>query len=679
MRKNILCLIAAASLMLCSCGEHGETGNGRDVQMPSRDMSVATERGSVQADFELKTENLQTGPEPEQAMELSLPRKESSVSAASAFRAVLLNETTFSFTDKRPFCYADADMPWEGLLRDQPFGPPERRDICRFAVVDLDGDTVPEVVLEVEEYWGYVILRYIEGHIYGNGIYYRAMETLRENGAFISSDGAFDNTMQKLFFVGDTYITDSKIHWEFSNYGNRYHIDDILIGESGHDRVDALVDEIPEVEWHDYTEEAINEFIVENPMFAELPGEPEESIRERQAYLDSLSYLIELTYRSSEKSQDEEYADAKNYYDSCKKEMEKIYQLCQEKLSGSALKALADEQRIWERSNGCELSEALRDSNIDSMEKLEERMRLYYIEYGNITLRRTFKLINLYYEHEFYEWMDPILSEYFGGPEELMGVVRFAEQEVTMDQTADREEQQAILTAMAELTDADYKSAVSYEENSQRDITGSHVVLLSENETDAVSVYGYESEEYLTRGIIVQWDGKRSCFDYCWDKMYGAVQVYEGDYDHDGTDELCLCMAGARGTGVDIERLILFEKNSDNGQITAHEFSGKIQQEEIKNKLSSEINADTGVFVIQKEDGSEEVVLELTSEETAGDKAIEIDCFNQIRYRIEADEISMDIGIGIRHHKTEAAIFPADDKGTMHFNVVYSGDGFLLK
>ncbi len=158
-----------------------------------------------------------------------------------------------------------------------------------------------------------------------------------------------------------------------------------------------------------------------------------------------------------------------------------------------------------------------------------------------------------------------------------------------------------------------------------------------------------------------------------------AVKVYEGDYDHDGTDELCLCMAGARGTGVDIERLILFEKNPDSGQITTHEFSGEIQQEEIKSKLSSEINADTGVFVIQKEGGSEEVVLELTSEETAGDKAIEIDCFNQIGYRIEDDEISMEIGIGIRHHKTEPVIFPADNKGIMHFNVLYSGDGFLLK
>lgn len=286
--------------------------------------------------------------------------------------------------------------------------------------MDLDGDAVPEVVLEIEEYYGYLILRYREGQIYGNDAYYRAMDNLRENGAF-------DNTIQKLFYVGDTYITDSKIHVLSGYDDTRYYIDDILISESGHDRVDALADESPEVEWHDYTQEAVTRFIVENPLFAEQPAEVEESLRQRQAYLDSLSYLIELTCKSSEKGPEEEYADAKSYYDGCNKEMEKIYQLCQEKLSGSALEALADEQQTWERSNGRELSEALRNSNFDSMEKLEERMRLFYLTYGDIALRRTFRLINLYYGHEFYDWMDPTLSEYYGGPEELMGVVRFIE------------------------------------------------------------------------------------------------------------------------------------------------------------------------------------------------------------------------------------------------------------
>lgn len=161
--------------------------------------------------------------------------------------------------------------------------------------------------------------------------------------------------------------------------------------------------------------------------------------------------------------------------------------------------------------------------------------------------------------------------------------------------------------------------------------------------------------------------------------MYGNIKVCEGDYDHDETDELCLCMPGQRGTGVYNERLILFEKNPENGQVTAYEFSGEIQQEGIKSKLLHEISAETGVFVTQKEDGQGEVILELTPEEAAGDKAIEIDCFNQVSYRIEDGRIWMDIDIGIRHHKTEPVFFLPDGKGIMRFEVVYSEDEFLLK
>lgn len=32
----------------------------------------------------------------------------------------------------------------------------------------MDGDTIPEIVLELENYRGYIVLRYSEGDIYGN-------------------------------------------------------------------------------------------------------------------------------------------------------------------------------------------------------------------------------------------------------------------------------------------------------------------------------------------------------------------------------------------------------------------------------------------------------------------------------------------------------------------------------
>ena len=76
---------------------------------------------------------------------------ESDSSVPAAFRAVLLNEATFFCTDKFPESNRNA-REFEGLLSEMPYGYDYARRIDRFAVVDLDGDAIPEVVLELAEY-----------------------------------------------------------------------------------------------------------------------------------------------------------------------------------------------------------------------------------------------------------------------------------------------------------------------------------------------------------------------------------------------------------------------------------------------------------------------------------------------------------------------------------------------
>ncbi len=83
--------------------------------------------------------------------------------------------------------------------------------------------------------------------------------------------------------------------------------------------------------------------------------------------------------------------------------MNRIYQLCQERLSGEALEALNVEQQRWEESNAKTLEERLQVYYADSIEELEDRT-LYYT-YGDIALRRTIRLINLYYGFDFYDWI----------------------------------------------------------------------------------------------------------------------------------------------------------------------------------------------------------------------------------------------------------------------------------
>lgn len=45
-----------------------------------------------------------------------------------------------------------------GYLKDIPLND-KTMEFSQFAVVDLDGDSMPEIVLAVEEYMGFVILR----------------------------------------------------------------------------------------------------------------------------------------------------------------------------------------------------------------------------------------------------------------------------------------------------------------------------------------------------------------------------------------------------------------------------------------------------------------------------------------------------------------------------------------
>lgn len=81
--------------------------------------------------------------------------------------------------------------------------------------------------------------------------------------------------------------------------------------------------------------------------------------------------------------------------------MNKIYQLCLEKLSGDELEALSSEQQRWQENFNRRLSGFLSDHLVNSMEDLTDQSGYY--EFGDMMLRRTFSLINPYYDYDFYE------------------------------------------------------------------------------------------------------------------------------------------------------------------------------------------------------------------------------------------------------------------------------------
>lgn len=248
---------------------------------------------------------------------------------------------------------------------------------------------MPEVVLEIENSYGFLILRYTEGKVHGNIVGYRSFAELKKNGMFHASGGCDNFSWAKVFFIKDNFVMDENI----TIYGQSYYKKEIPITEETWKQLNAEANEMENIEWYDFSPESIETLILKNPLFSEISAETQQLMDQRQAYIDSLSYLIDMTYDYTKKSPHELNADAKKYYDGCQEELEKIYDLCIEKLPKEEAEKLKEEQREWE--------EIITKRLTDDMENSEDQT-IYY-SYGDILLKRVFHLINVCFDVHFFE------------------------------------------------------------------------------------------------------------------------------------------------------------------------------------------------------------------------------------------------------------------------------------
>ena len=82
-------------------------------------------------------------------------------------------------------------------------------EIVRFTVQDLDNDGVPDAVLEISDYMGYVILHYREdGIVTGEEIWYRAFQELKTDGSYRGAGSSFNRSYWKFHFVADILLAE---------------------------------------------------------------------------------------------------------------------------------------------------------------------------------------------------------------------------------------------------------------------------------------------------------------------------------------------------------------------------------------------------------------------------------------------------------------------------------------
>ncbi|WP_291635854.1 lysozyme inhibitor LprI family protein, partial [Clostridium sp.] len=121
-----------------------------------------------------------------------------------SYKTVLQNKVNFFSVDDNNKIYLN------DILKKQY--PGNIFKVTRFTVIDMDGDKIPEVVLELSNANNnpmfFEILHYMKGVVYGYNIVYRGLEQLKTDGTAWSSSGASDNVCGKLKFESNAYQTD---------------------------------------------------------------------------------------------------------------------------------------------------------------------------------------------------------------------------------------------------------------------------------------------------------------------------------------------------------------------------------------------------------------------------------------------------------------------------------------
>ena len=246
----------------------------------------------------------------------------------------------------------------------------------------------------------------------------------------------------------------------------------------------------------------------------------------------------------------------------------------------------------------------------------------------------------------------------------------------TFDQTASYEESQNVLNMISHLSADDFEAAVTYDKNSEKPFSDDHVVLLCQSETGNASVYGYESNDYDSRGIILYYNDGYSYFDCQWERDRGEMKVYEQDLDHDGIMEVAFSLLGAYGTGIYIERLIVFDDIEGSGTYMAYEFTPEMQLEEFQNDVRFIINTEGKELIIRKSDQTERTIAWEYYRDEAINNVLEVDCLNLIEFEIEEDIIKMYSDIALYNGGIGASMFCWEE---VCFDIIYSDGSFQVK
>lgn len=185
------------------------------------------------------------------------PNVPANLSSLDAYAAVLQNEAAFYSTDNKKNVYLN-DLLTNQEIYETTF------DVTKFAVLDMDGDSVPEVVLELSVGGNpqfFEVLHSTGGAVSGYLLVFRGLEGLKADGTFGFSSGAADTGWGRLSFGTDAYTTDVLGYSESTQGDTGVTVSYFINNESvSKESFDSSINEQfakDDAVWHEYTQENI--------------------------------------------------------------------------------------------------------------------------------------------------------------------------------------------------------------------------------------------------------------------------------------------------------------------------------------------------------------------------------------------------------------------------------------
>ena len=176
-----------------------------------------------------------------------------------AYKAVLQNKTEFFSTDNKKNLYLN-----DFLTNQEIYGANFK--VMNFSVIDMDGDKIPEVVVELSVNSKvpslYEVLHYINGKVYGYVRVIRGLGALKMDGTFSYSNSSSNNGYGKLSFQPNGSETDIILGYRKRSNENDptsevYYINNKQVTEEAYEAFVKEQSEKKDVEWYEFSQENI--------------------------------------------------------------------------------------------------------------------------------------------------------------------------------------------------------------------------------------------------------------------------------------------------------------------------------------------------------------------------------------------------------------------------------------